>query len=103
MNFRKRLIQFQGFEGRIIGFRITNFGWQETVICMHAVTVGQSTISQSVSRIFCDGLLKTFNTLVNAVLSSFVTPVAALKIPPVGFGAGGVGPREALLFLAGQT
>src|SRR6266852_4850692 len=70
---------------------------------MHAVTVCQSAISQSIGGICCDGFLKAFNTLVNPVLGSFVRPVAALQIASVGFGTSGIGLGEALLFLPCQT
>src|ERR1700730_9670876 len=70
---------------------------------MHAVTIGQSAISQGVGGIFCDGLLKAFDALVKAFLGSLVPPVAALEIASVGFRAGGVGSREAFFLLTGQT
>src|SRR5947209_1653304 len=58
VSFAKRLVKFQSFDHRLLRFR-----WLRPVI----VAITQTCVGQSVARIFFDGLLEVFDSLLHSI------------------------------------
>src|SRR6266852_813411 len=100
MGFGERVVYFQCLQRRLLGFRKGLLRGYKMVRCKGAVAIGQAGISQGVSGILGDRLLKVFDALIQSLLGSLVPPVAAFQIILIGFGISGVGLGQALLLIA---
>src|ERR1700731_4168960 len=97
MSFGKCVVYFQCLQRSLFSFRKCLLRRNKTVVCTSTVGIGHAAISQSVGGVFCDGLLKIFDALVESFLASLVPPKAALQVELIGLGICGVALRHALL------
>src|SRR5215468_9632020 len=103
MRLGETVVNFEGFQGRSLGFWHRLARRKLTEPSLRNISVSQPGVGQRVSWVFVDGLLKVINGPERLLRSPSVPKIAALQIKLIGFGILGVTSCQPLLFFAAQS